>query len=196
MRAQCIARIPASTHGRRIWPRRSTRTRLSRAGTTSQARRLESMARTWAWPLSRKSLSHKGCTWSHEKSSQNRPHMGHKRFDPFQVLRFPEHSWSNCSPRHLREDSGKCPSGMALSRTRPLGTNGRPDKGRTRSCRRVPETCLRHRRSNCAVATRLSGCEKCRGGTGSLSYVGSNSTIQLSNFEGLVLGCVEAKFCK
>ena len=29
-------------------------------------------------------------------------------------------------------------------------------------------------------------------------YVGSNSTIELlvSNFEGLVLGCIEAKFCK
>ena len=28
------------------------------------------------------------------------------------------------------------------------------------------------------------------------AYVGANSTIQLSNFEGLVLGCIEAKFCK
>ena len=28
------------------------------------------------------------------------------------------------------------------------------------------------------------------------SYVGSNSTISLSHFEGLVLGCIEAKFCR
>ena len=29
-----------------------------------------------------------------------------------------------------------------------------------------------------------------------LAYVGSNSTIELSNFEGLILGCIKAKFCK
>ena len=34
------------------------------------------------------------------------------------------------------------------------------------------------------------------GSSAPLSYVGSNSTIELSNFEGLVLGCIEAKFCK
>ena len=28
------------------------------------------------------------------------------------------------------------------------------------------------------------------------AYVGSNSTIQLANFEGLVLGCIKAKFYK
>ena len=28
------------------------------------------------------------------------------------------------------------------------------------------------------------------------SYAGSNSIIWLSNFDGLVLGCIEAKFCK
>ena len=36
-----------------------------------------------------------------------------------------------------------------------------------------------------------SGC--CCGSSGS-AYVGFNSTILLANFEGLVLGCVEAKF--
>ena len=31
---------------------------------------------------------------------------------------------------------------------------------------------------------------------GDVLYVDPNSTIELSNFEGLVLGCIEAKFCK